>query len=94
MGNSKALTAYLSKAVTKIIRGSLPFDFREYLEAIDVRHLYIEEKDLGFKRNNLRDCVCPPCACCYDLCHACFVNEAGQSTPSDLLVIDDDNAQH
>ncbi len=73
-------------------RGSFPLDFREHLEAIDVRHLYIEEKDLRFKLDYLRDCVFPPRAGGYDLSLPCFVNEPGQSTPGNFLVVGDEYA--
>src|ERR1700688_3757969 len=75
-------------------RGSFPLDFRQYLEAVDIRHLHIKEKDLRLKRDYLRDCVLPSCAGGHDLGLLCFVNEPGQSTPSNFLVVGDDYAQH
>src|ERR1700680_3460531 len=75
-------------------RGSLSLDCGEHLETIEIRHLYIEEKDLRLELKYLRNRIFASGAGGYDLGLLCFVNEPGQSTPSNFLVVGDDYAQH
>ena len=90
---SKARTAYSSKAVTKIVTGirSTP-DRLDDAEAVELRHLHVEEDQVGLRRVDRRHRLAAGGAHAHHLDVGFERQQADQAVPGHRLVVDDQRA--